>query len=247
MMAEMFGKRTGYCKGLGGSMHIADLSLDISAATDRRRRDPARGGAGYSKLRGTGQAAVAFFGDGAAGRARARGMNLAATWELPVVFICENNQSRCRPTGGRSAPSRISPTAPPATGWRARSSTATTCSPSRTRSRARSTGRARRGPDAPRAEDVPPDAALDAREPPGRRDPALVEEWEAKDPLPRFERCSRARRARRRARRGCARGRARRRARVDAALADEDASADDLLPAVLGPQRSYPAPAAGRT
>ena len=95
MMAEMFGKRTGYCKGLGGSMHIADLSLDILGCNGivGAGLPHACGAALTAKLRGTGQAAVAFFGDGAAGQGAAHeAMNLAATWSLPVVFICENNQ-----------------------------------------------------------------------------------------------------------------------------------------------------------
>ena len=95
MMAEMFGKRTGYCKGLGGSMHIADLSLDILGCNGivGAGLPHACGAALTATLRGTGQAAVAFFGDGAAGQGAAHeAMNLAATWKLPVVFICENNQ-----------------------------------------------------------------------------------------------------------------------------------------------------------
>jgi pyruvate dehydrogenase E1 component alpha subunit len=95
MMAEMFGKRTGYCKGLGGSMHIADLSLDILGCNGivGAGIPHACGAALTAKLRDTGQATVAYFGDGAAGQGAVHeGMNLAATWKLPVVFICENNQ-----------------------------------------------------------------------------------------------------------------------------------------------------------
>ncbi|MCY7303241.1 MAG: thiamine pyrophosphate-dependent dehydrogenase E1 component subunit alpha, partial [Thermoleophilia bacterium] len=95
MMAEMFGKRTGYCKGLGGSMHIADLSLDILGCNGivGAGLPHACGAALTATLRVTGQATVAYFGDGAAGQGAAHeAMNLAATWKLPVVFICENNQ-----------------------------------------------------------------------------------------------------------------------------------------------------------
>ena len=95
MMAEMFGKRTGYCKGLGGSMHIADLSLQILGCNGivGAGLPHATGAALTAKLRGTDQAVVAFFGDGAAGQgATHEAMNLAATWSLPVVFVCENNQ-----------------------------------------------------------------------------------------------------------------------------------------------------------
>src|SRR4029079_7715794 len=95
MMAEMFGKRTGYCKGLGGSMHIADLSLDILGCNGMVGAGipHACGAALTARLRGSGQVAVAFFGDGAAGQGAVHeGMNSAATWSLPVVFVCENNQ-----------------------------------------------------------------------------------------------------------------------------------------------------------
>jgi len=82
MMAEMFGKRTGYCKGLGGSMHIADLSLQILGCNGivGAGLPHATGAALTAKLRGKGQAVVAFFGDGAAGQgATHEAMNLAAT------------------------------------------------------------------------------------------------------------------------------------------------------------------------
>ena len=76
-------------------MHIADLSLDILGCNGivGAGIPHACGAALTAKLRGTGQAVVAFFGDGAAGQGAVHeGMNLAATWKLPVVFICENNQ-----------------------------------------------------------------------------------------------------------------------------------------------------------
>src|SRR4051794_1572212 len=82
MMAEMFGRRTGYCKGLGGSMHIADLSLNIIGCNGivGAGLPHACGAALTAKLRGTGQAALAFFGDGAAGQGAAHeAMNLAAS------------------------------------------------------------------------------------------------------------------------------------------------------------------------
>lgn len=95
MMAEMMGKRTGYGRGLGGSMHIADLDLDILGCNGIVGAGlPHACGAGLTaQFRGTDQAVVAFFGDGAAGQGAVHeAMNLAATWKLPVVFICENNQ-----------------------------------------------------------------------------------------------------------------------------------------------------------
>ena len=94
MMAELFAKRTGYCKGKGGSMHIADPSLGILGANGIVGGGlPMSVGAGYSaRLRQSGQVAVAFFGDGATNEGTFHeSMNMAAAWKLPVVFVCENN------------------------------------------------------------------------------------------------------------------------------------------------------------
>ena len=94
MMAELFAKRTGYCKGKGGSMHIADPSLGILGANGIVAGGlPMAVGAGYSAhLRKSGQVAVAFFGDGATNEgAFHEAMNMASAWKLPVVFVCENN------------------------------------------------------------------------------------------------------------------------------------------------------------
>jgi pyruvate dehydrogenase E1 component alpha subunit len=93
-MAEILGKRTGYCKGKGGSMHIADFSIGMLGATAVVGAGiPIASGAGLSiKLRGTDQIAACFFGDGASNQGTFHeGINLAAAWMLPVVFICENN------------------------------------------------------------------------------------------------------------------------------------------------------------
>jgi TPP-dependent pyruvate/acetoin dehydrogenase alpha subunit len=95
MMAELLGRQTGYCRGLGGSMHIADLSLNILGCNGivGAPLPIGVGAALSSRLRGSGQVAVVFFGDGGANQGAAHeAMNLAATWELPVVFVCENNQ-----------------------------------------------------------------------------------------------------------------------------------------------------------
>lgn len=94
MFAELLGKTLGYCKGKGGSMHIADFSLGILGANGVVAGGfPIIVGAGLSiKLRKTDQVAVVFFGDGAANRGPFHeALNMAAIWKLPVVFICENN------------------------------------------------------------------------------------------------------------------------------------------------------------
>lgn len=95
MMAELYGKKTGYCKGKGGSMHIADLDLGILGANGivGAGIPIATGTALAFKMRRTDQVVVCFFGDGAANTgAFHEGLNLASVWNLPVVFVCENNQ-----------------------------------------------------------------------------------------------------------------------------------------------------------
>ena len=95
MMAELFGKRTGYCKGKGGSMHIADMNLGIMGANGIvGGGPPLAAGAGFAcKYLGRDDVAVCFFGDGAANQGTTHeGMNLASCWKLPVVFVNENNR-----------------------------------------------------------------------------------------------------------------------------------------------------------
>lgn len=95
MMAELLGKSTGYCKGKGGSMHIADLDVGILGANGI-----VGGGIGIatgaglsSKMRNSGQVAVCFFGEGGINQgAFHENANLASIWKLPVIYFCENNQ-----------------------------------------------------------------------------------------------------------------------------------------------------------
>ncbi len=95
MMAELLGKSTGYCKGKGGSMHIADLDVGILGANGivGGGMGIATGAGLSSKMRGSGQVAVCFFGDGGLNQgAFHENANLAAIWKLPVIYFCENNQ-----------------------------------------------------------------------------------------------------------------------------------------------------------
>jgi pyruvate dehydrogenase E1 component alpha subunit len=95
MMAELFGRATGSCKGKGGSMHIADVSRGMLGANGIVGGGPplAAGAALTARTLGTGAVSVCFFGDGAAEQGTTHeAMNLAAIWKLPVVFVCENNQ-----------------------------------------------------------------------------------------------------------------------------------------------------------
>ena len=94
MMAELFAKETGYCKGRGGSMHIAAPDIGIVGCSAIAGAGiPIAAGVGLSsKMRGTGQVCVSFFGDGASNTgAFHEGMNLAAVWKLPVIYVLENN------------------------------------------------------------------------------------------------------------------------------------------------------------
>lgn len=95
MFAELFGRSAGYCKGKGGSMHIADFSKGILGANGVVGGGfPIMVGAGLSiKLRATNQVGVVFFGDGAANRGTFHeACNMAAIYKLPLVFVCENNR-----------------------------------------------------------------------------------------------------------------------------------------------------------
>jgi pyruvate dehydrogenase E1 component alpha subunit len=94
MMAELFGKKTGYCKGKGGSMHIADMDAGILGANGIAGGGlPIAVGAGWSaKWRKTKQVSVCFFGDAASNNGTFHeSLNLAAVHNLPVIFVCENN------------------------------------------------------------------------------------------------------------------------------------------------------------
>jgi len=95
MMAELLGKQTGYSKGKGGSMHIADISKGIIGANGivGASMPIACGTAFAQKYRGEKNISVAFFGDGASNRGTFHeSMNMAAALQLPLVFVCENNQ-----------------------------------------------------------------------------------------------------------------------------------------------------------
>ena len=248
MMAEMFGKRTGYCKGLGGSMHIADLSLQILGCNGivAAGLPHATGAALTAQVRRTGQAVVAFFGDGAAGQGAAHeAMNLAATWSLPVVFVCENNQFAL--TAHWRTQRAVEDLAERAAGYGM-------------------PGEVVDGNDVVAVEDAVARALARARDGdgptllelktfrrmqhsmranlPDTRDAALVAEWEAKDPLPRLERLLRERGELDDERLDSIQREVEREVEsaIATALADPDADPDDLLPAALAPLRSHPEP-----
>jgi 2-oxoisovalerate dehydrogenase E1 component len=246
MMAEMFGKRTGYCKGLGGSMHIADLSLDILGCNGivGAGIPHACGAALTAKLRGTGQVAVAYFGDGAAGQGAVHeGMNLAATWQLPVVFICENNQFAL--SADWRTQRAVEDIADRAVGYGMPGEVVDgndVAAVEESVRRALAHARAGDGPTLLEMKTFRRMQHSMRANLPDVRNPATLEEWESKDPLPRL--------AAELDLDGAAIADVERdvaaqvEAAIDAARSDEDASPDDLLPSVFGEHRRYPAPPA---
>ena len=94
MMAELFGRSTGLCKGKGGSMHIADIDKGMLGANGIVGGGiPLATGAGLTaKLKKTGGVSIAFFGDGASNQGQFHeSLNMAANWKLPVIYVVENN------------------------------------------------------------------------------------------------------------------------------------------------------------
>ena len=189
--AEIAGRATGYCRGKGGTMHVADLSLGfLGAISIVGGGIPIAVGGGLSaQVLGTDQVTLCFFGDGAANHGNfGEGLNIAGIWKLPVIFICENNQwNEYTPTGRVTAGPNI---AGRAVGYGM-------------------PGLVVDGNDAVSVYDAVRDAAARARagqgptllecvtyrarghstgDPARYRDPAEVEAWLAKDPIARLER-----------------------------------------------------------
>ena len=95
MMAELFGRVDGYCKGKGGSMHIADFAVGMLGANGivGGGLPIACGAALAAQLEGKGSVTACFFGDGAAAEGEFHeALNIASLWKLPIIFVCENNQ-----------------------------------------------------------------------------------------------------------------------------------------------------------
>lgn len=95
MMAELFARETGYCRGRGGSLHVADVSLGILGANGivGGGIPIATGSALASWINGTDEVTACFFGEGASNEGTFHeSINMAAIWKLPVVYVCDNNQ-----------------------------------------------------------------------------------------------------------------------------------------------------------
>jgi 2-oxoisovalerate dehydrogenase E1 component len=114
MMAELFGRVDGYCRGLGGSMHIAALDLNILGCNGivAAGLPIGTGAALANRIRHTDRVVIAFFGDGGANQGVVHeSLNLAAVWKLPIIYLCENNQyalstASARTTAGESIAGR---------------------------------------------------------------------------------------------------------------------------------------------
>ena len=108
MMAELFGRVDGYCRGRGGSMHIADFAVGMLGANGivGGGLPIACGAALAAQLEGRGAVTVCFFGDGAVAEGEFHeALNIASVWRLPIVFVCENNQYAANNAVGVQHPS----------------------------------------------------------------------------------------------------------------------------------------------
>lgn len=252
MMAEMFGKRTGYCKGLGGSMHIADMDLDIIGCNGiiGAGAPHACGAALSARMRGTDQVSVVFFGDGGAGQGSVHeAMNLAATWQLPVVFVCENNQFAL--SVGWQQQRAVADLAVRASGYGMPGEVVDgndVLEVEDAAGRAIDTARGGGGPAFLEMKTFRRMQHSMRANLPDTRDPAVVAEWEPKDPVPRFENVLRElgqldEEALELLRAGVEDD-------IEAAIrfaaGEEDASAEDLMPSVYAPfAEAPPAPEPG--
>ncbi len=190
MMAELFGKKTGYCKGKGGSMHIADLDLGIMGANGIVGGGPplASGAALACQYLGNDNVAICFFGDGASNQGTTHeAMNLASCWKLPVVFINENNlygissctiNSMCVPNvadraAGYDIPAVVVDGNDVVAVWEAAGE-------------AIKRARQGKGPSLVECKTYRHRGHFEG-DPCAYRDDAELEEWKEKDPIPRFE------------------------------------------------------------
>jgi acetoin:2,6-dichlorophenolindophenol oxidoreductase subunit alpha len=198
MMAELFGRRDGYCKGKGGSMHIADFDIGMLGANGIVGAGlPIAAGAGVAaQLEGSDAVAVGFFGDGATGEGPFHeSLNIASLLKLPVVWVCENNQYAAdTPVGAGLAAGNV---ADLAAGYdmpgRIVDGNDVVAVFAATRE-AVERARAGYGPTLLECKTWRRHQhALRDVMPPDRRPPDLIAHWEARDPIPGFEQYLKAR------------------------------------------------------
>src|ERR1700716_373640 len=192
MMAELFGRRTGYCKGKGGSMHIADFDAGMLGANGIVGAGlPIAAGAGVAaQLEGSDAVAVGFFGDGATGEGPFHeSLNIASLLKLPVVWVCENNQYAAEtPVGVGLAARNVADLAAgydmPGTIVDGNDVLAVYAATHEAVQRARSG----QGPTLLECKTWRHHGhALRYVMPPDRRPPELIAQWQARDPIPAFE------------------------------------------------------------
>jgi TPP-dependent pyruvate/acetoin dehydrogenase alpha subunit len=187
MMAELYGRQTGYCKGKGGSMHIADFEIGMLGANGI----VAGGisiitGAGLAaQMEGKGGVAVSFFGDGASNAGPFHEcLNIAATWKLPMLYVCENNMYAANTAA--AATHALSDVAARAAGYGIPGTIvdgndifAVYQAASRAVDRARSGG----GPSLIECKTYRQRSHTERRGQADARDPAEIETWKGKDPI----------------------------------------------------------------
>src|SRR5689334_19448918 len=192
MMAELYGRQTGYCKGKGGSMHIADFEIGMLGANGI----VAGGisivtGAGLAaQMDGKGRVAVSFFGDGASNAGPFHEcLNIAAAWKLPMVYVCENNMYAAQTAA--AATHALSDVAARAAGYGVPGVVVDgndIFAVDRAANRAVERARSGNGPSLIECKTYRWRSHTERRGQPDPRDPAEREAWQRKDPIALLER-----------------------------------------------------------
>jgi pyruvate dehydrogenase E1 component alpha subunit len=192
MMAELYGRQTGYCKGKGGSMHIADFDIGMLGANGI----VAGGisiitGAGLAaQMEGKGGVAVSFFGDGASNAGPFHEcLNIAAAWKLPMIYVCENNMYAAQTAA--AVTHALSDVAARAGGYGIPGVVVDgndIFAVYQATNRAVVRARAGEGPTLIECKTYRWRAHTERRGQPDPRDPAEIEAWKGRDPITRLER-----------------------------------------------------------
>jgi len=192
MMAELYGRQTGYCKGKGGSMHIADFDIGMLGANGI----VAGGisiitGAGLAaQMEGKGGVAVSFFGDGASNAGPFHEcLNIAAAWKLPMIYVCENNMYAAQTAA--AVTHSLSDVAARAAGYGIPGVVVDgndIFAVYQATNRAVERARAGEGPTLIECKTYRWRAHTERRGQPDPRDPAEIEAWKGRDPITRLER-----------------------------------------------------------
>jgi pyruvate dehydrogenase E1 component alpha subunit len=187
MMAELYGRQTGYCKGKGGSMHIADFDIGMLVAGGISIIT----GAGLAaQMEGKGGVAVSFFGDGASNAGPFHEcLNIAAAWKLPMIYVCENNMYAAQTAA--AVTHALSDVAAKAAGYGIPGVVVDgndIFAVYQATNRAVERARAGEGPTLIECKTYRWRAHTERRGQPDPRDPAEIEAWKGRDPITRLER-----------------------------------------------------------